>query len=320
MADLTNGPVNGIEWRPRRREAEGLVIRSKIDGCEHRWGNRKTSPYRRMYCGDCDVDFEPWRVVNETPDVPVNTERPGPYRDTVVMAVSELRHLRGELERVRGEGQGSAPTVKLSPEVEAALASEGLSFVPAERPDRMRPLPKLEVGRDYRPTNDQEVVKHRPVDGPVDERDLGERCAHCRRRYLTVWLAIPDDLWALVATPMAGLMCPGCFDERARMMGIQLYWTAAAWGWGFRPAPEQPMPVPNLITGSIRELALEEAARAVEDGSFLTRESPEFKFGQSAAAMLRRRKGLTTDHIIERIRSERVKSQAPRSTLGEFEG
>lgn len=58
-----------IEWRPNYGGAAGEYL-AKQQACEHPWGNRKTSEYRRMYCGTCDVDFVLWAVVEPPADVP----------------------------------------------------------------------------------------------------------------------------------------------------------------------------------------------------------------------------------------------------------
>lgn len=58
----------------------------------------------------------------------------------------------------------------------------------------------------------------------MDERDSGELCAICGKRYLTVWKA-PDVLWTALMRPHAGLVCPVCFDQLARSNGVSLYWT-----------------------------------------------------------------------------------------------
>ena len=58
-----------------------------------------------------------------------------------------------------------------------------------------------------------------------EEPSEGERCQACGRRYDTVWRA-PDSLWARVSGE-AGTLCPKCFDEKARALGISLYWECA---------------------------------------------------------------------------------------------
>lgn len=348
------GPVNGIDWRPRRRSAEGSIIKAKIDACDHPWGNRKTSPFRRMYCGNCDVDFEPWQIVNPAPDQAV-----GIWRETD----RELASLRAELERtrlrlphgmehcqilfrecskghgrltatnwldngcpvceiekafergrmaeriaqslpwpVRAPGQAEpiggsitspdkpAPKIRLTEEILASEGLLGLAEVGREseanvdptialgllrerasaRPDRMRPLPTLDPRHDYRPTNDQEVVKHRAE--------------------------------ALTATQAIQALSDVMLKAGPRLDE-------------------------NVVVRTVREMALEEAARAVEAGAFKSHDSPEYHFGQAIAAMLRRRKGFTSDHVIERMKGEGVyrrareeQAQVPRSTMGEFEG
>jgi hypothetical protein len=58
--------------------------------------------------------------------------------------------------------------------------------------------------------------------------DEGERCQACRRAYLTVY-DLPDAIWSAItpsAHPHGGLLCPACADERARSVGLLLYWTA----------------------------------------------------------------------------------------------
>ena len=64
----------------------------------------------------------------------------------------------------------------------------------------------------------------------------GEHCQKCGRQYLTVWWAGDRDggaLWERVyekATGQqnggAGLLCPVCFDDAARQLGITLHWMA----------------------------------------------------------------------------------------------
>lgn len=52
----------------------------------------------------------------------------------------------------------------------------------------------------------------------------GELCLICGKRYLTVWRC-PDKIWKKVfKSSSSGLICPECFDRRAREKGINLYW------------------------------------------------------------------------------------------------
>ena len=57
-----------------------------------------------------------------------------------------------------------------------------------------------------------------------DEREAGEKCQRCGKRYLTVW-QVSDDLWEWVTgiTNGSGLYCMNCFDEMARQKKINLY-------------------------------------------------------------------------------------------------
>jgi len=65
--------------------------------------------------------------------------------------------------------------------------------------------------------------------GPrIDERELGEKCQVCERRYLTVY-RVPDSVWAKIGPKRpgsGGLLCPECADFLARREGITLYWSA----------------------------------------------------------------------------------------------
>ena len=52
----------------------------------------------------------------------------------------------------------------------------------------------------------------------------GERCNDCGGRYdRTIWTA-PDWLWQLLVGHPGGLLCPGCFDDRAKARGMFLRW------------------------------------------------------------------------------------------------
>lgn len=75
-----------------------------------------------------------------------------------------------------------------------------------------------------------------------DERDLGEKCRSCGRRYLTVWWAVPDDFWPKVTGTEGGLLCPQCFDEKARAVGFSPYWTVADGGFPVASPPPQAQP------------------------------------------------------------------------------
>ena len=62
----------------------------------------------------------------------------------------------------------------------------------------------------------------------MDERELGEKCEVCRKRYLTIY-EVSDDLWKKITSKndSLGLLCPSCIDAMAREKGIELYWEAA---------------------------------------------------------------------------------------------
>lgn len=62
----------------------------------------------------------------------------------------------------------------------------------------------------------------------MDERDLGEKCMNCGKRYLTVY-TLSDELWKKITDKNdgSGLLCPSCIDVIAREKGINLYWEAA---------------------------------------------------------------------------------------------
>jgi len=54
-----------------------------------------------------------------------------------------------------------------------------------------------------------------------------EHCQVCGKGYLTIY-QVPDEIWKRI-TPKegeAGLLCPECADTRARVLGIELYWSA----------------------------------------------------------------------------------------------
>jgi len=71
-----------------------------------------------------------------------------------------------------------------------------------------------------------------PGDAPgADEREQGETCERCGRRYPTVWLA-PNDVWRRVTGHGSeGLWCLPCFDAKARELGLPLYWECSLNGW-----------------------------------------------------------------------------------------
>lgn len=79
-------------------------------------------------------------------------------------------------------------------------------------------------------------VEHTPSVEAAEVKDSGERCQCCGCSYLTVWWAGDRDngaLWSQVyeqATGQqrdeAGLLCPTCFDDAARKLGITLGWVA----------------------------------------------------------------------------------------------
>ena len=47
-----------------------------------------------------------------------------------------------------------------------------------------------------------------------------EKCGECGRRYGDVYWA-DDDQWAKVGDTFAGLLCPSCFQEKARALGLE---------------------------------------------------------------------------------------------------
>lgn len=52
----------------------------------------------------------------------------------------------------------------------------------------------------------------------------GERCHDCNKRYdRTIWHA-PDDLWLRIMGGEGGLLCPPCFDDRCKSLGLFLIW------------------------------------------------------------------------------------------------
>lgn len=56
-------------------------------------------------------------------------------------------------------------------------------------------------------------------------RHYSEICLDCGRRMPLIWWS-PTPLWAeLITTSGGGLLCPRCYDERARAAGIRLMWT-----------------------------------------------------------------------------------------------
>lgn len=55
----------------------------------------------------------------------------------------------------------------------------------------------------------------------------GERCQDCGRGY-PLW-RVSDDLYLEVIGNNGGLLCLGCFDERASDKGICLLWTPKLW-------------------------------------------------------------------------------------------
>lgn len=68
------------------------------------------------------------------------------------------------------------------------------------------------------------------IDGlnyPAPEAQLeGERCQSCERRYETVWQA-SEEIWGAVVGGSRGLLCPDCFDRKAREVGRSPYWSCA---------------------------------------------------------------------------------------------
>lgn len=70
----------------------------------------------------------------------------------------------------------------------------------------------------------------RAANGCVDHPGgCGEHCEDCDQAYSrTIWHA-PDELWAtLVSEHGAGLLCPGCFSDRAKRAGIRIRYEAVA--------------------------------------------------------------------------------------------
>jgi hypothetical protein len=58
---------------------------------------------------------------------------------------------------------------------------------------------------------------------PVESPSHSERCHSCGRTYSeTVWRA-DDELWRKVSGGF-GLLCPRCFDDRAKQLGLMLTW------------------------------------------------------------------------------------------------
>lgn len=59
-----------------------------------------------------------------------------------------------------------------------------------------------------------------------DEREKGEKCQKCDKRYPYVW-ATSNDLWQKITNKeTGGLYCVTCFDKMAREKGIYLNWEA----------------------------------------------------------------------------------------------
>lgn len=60
---------------------------------------------------------------------------------------------------------------------------------------------------------------------PTEPSDWeGEVCNDCHKRYdRTIWWA-PDELWLQLVGCSGGTLCPGCFDDRAKAIGLFLRW------------------------------------------------------------------------------------------------
>lgn len=60
---------------------------------------------------------------------------------------------------------------------------------------------------------------------PDDIYEDSETCDDCGRGYgRLIWTA-PDELWALLhERAPGGLLCPGCFSDRARALGLFIRW------------------------------------------------------------------------------------------------
>lgn len=67
---------------------------------------------------------------------------------------------------------------------------------------------------------------------------MSETCQICESKYHTVY-RVSDDVWAKVfgRDDGSGLLCPACVDERARGLGIVLYWEAAVDRFPVEEAP-----------------------------------------------------------------------------------
>lgn len=69
--------------------------------------------------------------------------------------------------------------------------------------------------------------KARAEAGEVARGELVDalKCDRCGHGYLTAWIA-PDHIWHIVTgRGNDGLICPSCFDEMARGIGIVLVWS-----------------------------------------------------------------------------------------------
>lgn len=66
-----------------------------------------------------------------------------------------------------------------------------------------------------------------PLEMTVEDFD-GETCDDCGGRYeRTIWTA-PDELWIQLVGREGGLLCPPCFDDRAKAVGLFLRWVPHA--------------------------------------------------------------------------------------------
>lgn len=64
----------------------------------------------------------------------------------------------------------------------------------------------------------------------VVRRHHGELCFDCGRPYL-LWYADDDEMYRSVyCRDGGGLICPGCFDRRARRLGLILQWMPQRFG------------------------------------------------------------------------------------------
>jgi hypothetical protein len=52
----------------------------------------------------------------------------------------------------------------------------------------------------------------------------GELCQECGRRYGLIWWA-PQPLWDALMPTGGGLLCPACFNKKAKKAGFRLNWT-----------------------------------------------------------------------------------------------